>query len=80
MPTSVRYVKYVCANDDCKSEDTDKVFDHENPFPVLNCWNCKAGFAPRMDIGEMLTRRVGMYPLLEKDNATKRNYRQAPRS
>lgn len=54
---TVKYVKYVCA--DCGSEDTDKLFENEQPAPAIDCWNCHSG--SKLTIPEMLHRRKGMF-------------------
>lgn len=35
----VRKVYYKCT--ECESEDSDKLFENENPVPFWVCWNCK---------------------------------------
>lgn len=51
--------KYVCTS--CKAEDHWKEEPNEIIPPVLNCWNCKAGYG--MDIGSQLQNRKGMFPV-----------------
>jgi len=37
MP-KIRRVHYKCS--ECEAEDSDKLFEHENPIPFWVCWNC----------------------------------------
>lgn len=53
---------YVCTK--CKAKDTAR---DEHPPQVLNCWNCHAG--QKMEIQEMLMKRVGMFPVARETEA-----------
>jgi ribosomal protein L40E len=54
----MRYVTYICSK--CGAQDSDKLFDHENPLLAINCWKCGAGKGK--DLNEMLGTNVGMFP------------------
>ena len=53
----VRYAKYKC--EQCKAEDTDKIFSHEQPVPIINCWKCHAGLNIK-NPAEQFAARKGM--------------------
>lgn len=53
-------VKYIC--NQCKAEDTVKVFPDETLPKVINCWKCRAGVGK--EVSEMQLLKVGMFPLL----------------
>lgn len=36
----VRKVYYRCSEEDCGAEDSDKLFEHENPVAIWVCWKC----------------------------------------
>lgn len=61
----IRYVKYVCS--ECGAEDTDKLFENEQPAPAIDCWSCHAGH--KLSIPEMLHRRKGMFIKVEEGAA-----------
>ena len=71
MPTVMRYVKYICSNEDCLAEDTDKLFSNETPVPVINCWKCHAGM--KLSVEESLMRRKGMFLQVEEESRGKKN-------
>ena len=60
-------VKYKCAQ--CGAEDNVRLFQHETPPPVINCWKCHSG-QKQPDIAVCIARGVGMFPQLGKVGAT----------
>ena len=61
----MKEVVYKCAQ--CGATDTLRVELHEQPWPAMNCWKCKAGFSNGvaknyMTHDEMVMRRIGMFP------------------
>jgi hypothetical protein len=56
-------VTYKCTK--CGAEDHARLFQHEAPPPVLNCWKCGAG-RKQPDIGICLAQGFGMFPQLAK--------------
>ena len=63
MPATMKYIKYRCTK--CGKEDTGKYFENEAIAPVINCWNCHAGF--QKDVDYMIANQVGMF-IVPEDN------------